>query len=102
MDKGRLVGAVKAEMADRESRPGSSDTLRQRRRLLEIWSKRPAATDTAEDIARKWLGQFDCNCVYEALCSLLEEGLIHKYISGGQTFYFLKNYSEIKRQAMGA
>ena len=102
MYKGCLDRAGNADMADLESRPGSSDTLRQRRRLLEIWSKRPAATDTAEDIARKWLGQFDHSCVYEALCSLLEEGLIQRYISGGQTFYFLKDYSEIKRQAMGA
>lgn len=102
MYKGCSDRAVKAEMADREFRPGSSDTLCQRRRLLEIWSKRPAATDTAEDIARKWLGQFDCSSVYEALRALADEGLIQRYISGGQTFYYLKNYSEIKRQAMGA
>ncbi len=94
--------SIRKGQATMEFRPGSPETLRQRRRLLKIWSKRPAATDTAEDIARKWLGQFDCYCVYEALCSLLEEGLIQKYISGGQTFYFLKDYSEIKRQAMGA
>ena len=82
--------------------PVSPDTLRQRRRLLVIWSKRPAATDTAENIARKWLGHFDCSSVYEALRALLDEGLIQRYISGGQTFYFLKNYSEIRRQATGA
>ncbi|KKL73247.1 hypothetical protein LCGC14_2076840 [marine sediment metagenome] len=38
MDKGHSVGSGRAEMADREFRPGSSDTLRQRRRFLEIFS----------------------------------------------------------------
>ena len=101
MDYGFLVES-ECE-AGQEFMPGTLETLRHRNKLLEIWSKRPAATDSEEDIARKWLGRFDQSddlSVREALSSMLNEGLIQKYISGGHTFYFVRDYKAIKMLAM--
>ncbi len=78
----------------------SQEILENRRRLLLIWRSRPAATDTMENIARKWLGQFEFSCVQEALSGLLDEGIIQKWSSGGHTFFYARDYNEIKQQAL--
>lgn len=76
----------------------SEEIMENRRRLLQIWSSRPAATDTMENIARKWLGQFEFECVREALLRLIQEGIIQKCCSGGHTFFYARDYYEIKQQ----
>ena len=78
----------------------TKEILENRRRLLLIWQSRPAATDTMENIARKWLGQFECGCVQEALSGLLDEGIIQKWSSGGHTFFYARDYYEIKQQVL--
>ena len=77
----------------------TKEIMENRRRLIEIWRNRPAATDTMENIARNWLGQFECECVMEALSRLMEEGIIQKWDSGGHTFFYARDYYEIKQQA---
>ncbi len=75
----------------------TKEIMENRRRLIEIWRRRPAATDTMENIARKWLGQFECECVREALSRLIEEGLVQKWHSGGHTFFFASDLRGIKQ-----
>ena len=77
----------------------SQEILNNRRRLIEIWQSRPAATDTLENIARNWLGQFEFECVSEALMGLMDEGFIQKWCSGEHTFFYARDYYEIKQQA---
>jgi hypothetical protein len=76
----------------------SKEILLLKKRLKAIWRERPAATDTADEISRKWLGQLDTRTVLEALHGLVDEGLVQKWCSGGHTFFYASDPKVLKMQ----
>lgn len=90
-----------ASLRSRVDEETSEALCEYKQRLLNHWSRMPAATDTAENIARRWLFDLDLQSVRMALAELMRDGIIAAYSSGDHTFYFAKDYARIRLSTEG-
>ncbi len=70
-----------------DNRECDEEVLILKKRLMSKWRERPAATDTVDEISRKWLGRLDTITVLESLRGLMDEGHVQKWRSGDHTFF---------------